>query len=53
MFYLITSIVLIIVGFIAGIAVGRNNSAKVDSAISEAESLKAKGKALIDALKGK
>lgn len=53
MFYLITSIILIIVGFIAGIAVGRNNSAKVDATIAEANSLKAKGKALLDALKGK
>ena len=53
MFYLITAILLLSIVFVAGIAVGRNNSAKVDSAITEAEALKAKGKKILDALKGK
>lgn len=53
MFYLITSAILLAIGFVAGIAVGRNNAAKVDSTVAEANSLKAKGKALLDALKGK
>ena len=53
MFYLITAVILLAISFVAGIAVGRNNSSKVDSAISEAEALKAKGKAILDALKGK
>jgi len=53
MFYFIASIVLLIIGFVAGIAVGRNNAAKVDATIEEGNILKVKGKALLDALKGK
>ena len=53
MFYLITAVLLISIGFVGGIAFERNNSAKIDSAIKGASDLKAKGKALLDALKGK
>ena len=53
MLYLIIAIIFFFIGFFAGIAVGRNNTAKVDATVAEANSLKAKGKALLDALKGK
>lgn len=53
MIYLIVIVLLLLVGFVSGIAVGRNNTSKVDSTIDEANSIKAKGKALLDALKGK
>ena len=53
MLYLITAFLLVAIGFVGGIGFERNNSAKIDAAIKEAEALKAKGKAMLDALKGK
>lgn len=39
--------------FVAGILFERKNSSRTDRVLTEAEMLKEKGKALLDALKGK
>jgi uncharacterized membrane-anchored protein YhcB (DUF1043 family) len=48
-YYIIT----LLVGFILGALVFRNNAKKAEAAVKEAEDLKAKGKYLLDALKGR
>lgn len=53
MSHLIASAFLITLGFVAGILFERKNATKVEGFITEAQDLKAKGKAMLDALKGK
>jgi len=43
----------LLAGFVAGIFFERRNVKRVDRVLTEAEMLKEKGKALLDALKGK
>lgn len=50
---MILLIITLLVGFIAGILFERKNARRVDRVLTEAEMLKEKSKALLDALKGK
>ena len=53
MIYLFATLFLAVLAFVAGILFERKNSARTDRVLTEAEMLKEKGKALLDALKGK
>jgi hypothetical protein len=44
---MILEIILLVVGFVAGVLVGRNNRAKVETTISTAEQLADKAKAAV------
>lgn len=53
MSYLITSIVSLLIGFLAGILVGRNNAKKVETVVSTAKQTQERGKYILDVLKGR
>jgi len=50
---MISYIITFLVGFVLGALVFRNNAKKAEAAVTQAEELKAKGKYLLDALKGR
>jgi uncharacterized membrane-anchored protein YhcB (DUF1043 family) len=50
---MILLLITLIVGFVIGILFERRNAKRVDRVLTEAEMLKEKGKALLDALKGR
>lgn len=51
--FMISYIITLLIGFILGALVLRNNAKKAEAAVTQAEELKAKGKYLLDALKGR
>jgi hypothetical protein len=53
MIYLSILLFTAVAAFVAGILFERKNARRVDRVLTEAEMLKEKGKALLDALKGK
>jgi F0F1-type ATP synthase assembly protein I len=50
---MISYIITLLVGFVAGALVFRNNAKKAEAAVEKADEIKLKGKYLLDVLKGR